>query len=72
MGTALNTTQLEILNLFSHNQYEDDLKEIKSLLITYLADKVIRESDKSFIERKYTEDVFDKWKSEHFRKITQE
>ena len=60
MGTALNTAQLEILNLFSHNQNEDDLKEIKSLLITYLADKVIRESDKSFIERKYTEDVFDK------------
>ena len=68
MGAALNNTQLEILNLFSHNQNEADLKEIKSLLVTYLADKVTREADKAFDEKGYTLRIFEKWKSEHFRK----
>jgi hypothetical protein len=68
MGAALNNTQLEILNLFSHHQNEEDLKEIKSLLITYLADKVTREADKAFDKKGYTLGVFEKWKAEHFRK----
>jgi len=68
MGGALNNTQLEILNLFSHHQNEEDLNEIKSLLITYLADKVTREADKSSEEKGYTLEVFEKWKKEHFRK----
>jgi hypothetical protein len=39
MSGSLNNTQLEILKLFSTNQTDEDLKEIKSLLIRYLADK---------------------------------
>ncbi len=68
MPEGLNNMQLEILNLFSHEQTEEDLKEIKSLLVTYLADKVTREADKSFDKKGYTNIVFEKWKKEHFRK----
>ncbi len=68
MGAALNNTQLEILNLFSHNQNEEDLQEIKSLLVIYLADKVTREADKAFDANGYTIDIFEKWQNEHFRK----
>ena len=68
MREGLNNMQLEILNLFSHEQTEEDLKEIKSLLVTYLADKVTREADKSFDKKGYTNIVFEKWKKEHFRK----
>lgn len=68
MEAALNNTQLEILNLFSANQTEEDLKELKSLLITYLSDKVVREADKAADEKKYTQETFEKWKREHFRK----
>ncbi|MGB8191807.1 MAG: hypothetical protein WCF67_07815 [Chitinophagaceae bacterium] len=68
MPSALNDIQLEILKLFSHNQSEEDLKEIRSLLSAYLSDKVIREADKAVDEKGYTESVFEKWKSEHFRK----
>ena len=67
MVPALNNTQLEILNLFSHQQSEEDLKEIKSLLLTYLADKVTREADKAFEDKSYSAEIFDKWKEEHFR-----
>ncbi|MFN3997566.1 hypothetical protein [Algoriphagus sp.] len=68
MSNPLNETQLEILKLFSHEQSEEDLQEIKSLLVTYLSEKVVREADKAFEERNYTQAVFNKWKKEHFRK----
>ena len=68
MEAALNKTQLEILKLFSNNQSEEDLKEIKSLLITYLSDKVVREADKASDVKQYTQETFEKWKLDHFRK----
>jgi len=68
MPSSLNDTQLEILKLFSSDQSEEDLKEIKSLLVAYLAEKVIREADKSFKEKGYSNVVFEEWKKEHFRK----
>lgn len=68
MEAALNNIQLEILNMFSNNQSEQDLEELKSLLITYLSYKVTREADKVFDEKGYARDIFEKWKNEHFRK----
>lgn len=68
MTSSLNNIQLEILKLFSHHQTEEDLNEIKSLLITYLSDKVTREADKAFDQHGYTAEIFEKWKQAHFRK----
>ena len=68
MPQPLNGTQLEILKLFSSQQSEEDLQELKSLLTAYLADKVVREADAVFEEKQYSEDIFEKWKGEHFRK----
>ena len=68
MATALNDVQLEILRLFQNDQSPEDLKEIRSLLVTYLADKVTREADKAFDQNNYTSLVFEQWKNEHFRK----
>jgi hypothetical protein len=68
MPVALNSTQLEILKLFRNDQPEEELQEIKSLLIAYLANKVIFEADKAFNEKGYADTIFEKWKQEHFRK----
>ncbi len=68
MSVALNNTQLEILKLFRNDQSEEELQEIRSLLITYLANKVTFEADKAFHEKGYTATIFEKWKQEHFRK----
>jgi hypothetical protein len=68
MATALNDVQLKILRLFQHDQSPEDLREIRSLLVTYLADKVTREADKSFDQKNYSPLVFEQWKNEHFRK----
>jgi len=68
MPVSLNATQLEILKLFRNDQSEDELQEIKSLLIAYLASKVTFEADKAFDEKGYTTAIFEEWKQEHFRK----
>jgi hypothetical protein len=70
MAVALNNTQLEILKLFRNDQSEEELQEIKSLLITYLASKVTFEADKAFEEKKYTDAVFEEWKQSHFRTVS--
>ena len=64
----LIASRIEILELFSAKQSEDDLKEIKSLLNTYLSGKVVREADKAADAKHYTQQTFEKWKMEHFRK----
>jgi hypothetical protein len=68
MLMAFNNSQLEILKVLEHLKGEKDLAEIKSLLIAYLSDKVVRNADAAFDEKKYTAEVFEAWKKEHFRK----
>jgi hypothetical protein len=68
MPATLNDTQLEILKLFTYLKDEKELREIKSLLVAYLSDKVVRSADSAYYERKYTEKIFESWKREHFRK----
>lgn len=68
MPVALNNSQLEILKLLQFLKDDKDLAEIKSLLVSYLSDKVVRNADKAFDEKQYTVAVFEKWKEEHFRK----
>ena len=68
MAMQLNNAQLEILKLFSYEQSDEDLEELKSLLVAYLSEKVVREADKAFENKGYAVSVFEKWKKEHFRK----
>jgi hypothetical protein len=70
MPAALNKTQLEILKLFTNSQSEEELQEIRSLLTFYLAAKVTFEADKVFLDKGYSETVFEEWKHEHFRRPT--
>jgi len=69
MAIPLNNAQLEILKLFRNDQSEEELKEIRSLLIAYLSAKVTFEADKAFNDKGYITTVFEDWKREHFRKI---
>ena len=64
----LNASQLELLKVLDYLKEESDLAEIKSLLIAYLSDKVVRSADNAFEEKNYTVEIFEKWKFEHFRK----
>lgn len=51
----LNPLQLEILKLFSRNLDEKDLKEIKKLIVRYLAEKAINQADKIWEKNNWTD-----------------
>ena len=68
MTAKASYIQKELFNLIEDIQSENELEEIKSLLISYLSERVVKEADESFDGKNYTADVFDKWKKEHFRK----
>ena len=68
MVPSINNAQLEVLKVLQHVKDEKDLAEIKSLLIAWLSDKVVRSADAAFDEKNYTAAIFKAWKKEHFCK----
>jgi hypothetical protein len=72
MAKTLNDAQLEILRLFHHEQSAEEIAEIRSLLVAYLSDKVTREADKDFDSKNHALEVFEQWKSDHFRKSSRQ
>lgn len=59
--SSLNSSQLEVLKVLTHLKDEKDVAEIKSLLIAYLSDKVVRSADSALNEKLYSTEVFNKW-----------
>lgn len=68
MSSAFNPSQLEFLKVLEHLKDESDLAELKSLLVAYLSDKVVRNADAAFDAKGYTTEIFETWRKEHFRK----
>ena len=54
----LNTVQLHLLELFAGNLTEEDLQEIKMLLVQYYSLKVDEELDQIWSKRQYTTETF--------------
>ena len=65
---TLNPLQLEILKLFRTQRSENELLELKQLLVNFLAQKVVSEADKAFEEKGYTPQTIEGWRTEHNRK----
>jgi len=61
LTSPLNSTQLEILKLFSQPLSEEDLKDIKSVLVKHLAEKLVKKVDKIVELKNYQEEDFNKW-----------
>ncbi|MDX1939474.1 MAG: hypothetical protein SFU99_02925 [Saprospiraceae bacterium] len=64
---ALNAAQLEIIKLFDRDLSEKDLRELKQVLIEFLAKKVVEEADKAFDEKGYSLADIEHWKIEHYK-----
>lgn len=65
--TRLNSTQLEILKLFSRELPENDLKEIKSLIVKYLAKKVMDHADEIWEKNNWTNEDMERMLLNHER-----
>lgn len=61
---TLSNLQHEILKLYSTDLKDAELKELKTVLADYFANKAIKEADKIWQERTYTENDMDIWLSE--------
>jgi len=57
----LSNVQLELLKIFSTNLEEADLKELKDVLAQFYAKKSIDFANKSWNEKKLTNEDMDKW-----------
>lgn len=54
----MNPVQLHLLELFAGNLTEEDLQEIKMLLVQYYSLKVDEELDQIWSKRQYTTETF--------------
>ena len=63
----LTTLQLELLKLFARDVEENDLIEIKKLLIQYFANKAMDTADKVWEQNKWNEQDENRFLNEHTR-----
>ena len=67
VSASLNSTQFEILKLFSRELPENDLLALKRLFVRYLADKATRLADELFEQKGWTNDDMNKLAHTHMR-----
>lgn len=67
LHTPLNNAQLELLKLFSTELSEQDLRELKQLLLEFKFKKVTTLADKAWDEQGWTNETVDKLLHTHLR-----
>jgi hypothetical protein len=60
----LSNVQEELLKLYSQNLSPEELKELKTLLGKYFANKVTKEVDRIWANNKYSNKTMDSWLNE--------
>lgn len=63
----LNKGQLEILKLFSRDLNDTEIKEIKKLIVNYLAKNLTDLADEKWKENKWTDNDMDRFLDSHQR-----
>ena len=67
-ATQLNQAQLEVLKLLvSIPNSEEDISELKKMLLDYLYKRAMRIAVKVDKEKGYTQETFERWSNEHMR-----
>ena len=67
MNFPLSNIQLELLKLFSRDIEDNDLKEIKRLIVIFLSTKLSNQADKVWDEKNWTNKDMDKLLNTHMR-----
>ena len=63
----LTNLQRQLLNLFSVELSEEDLREIKQLLAMHFAQKSSEGMDRLWEQNNWNQETMNTWLSEHFR-----
>ncbi len=64
---TMSNLQLELLRLYSNGVSDESLREIKTILAKYFADKATVAMDKVWEEKNLTEEDMIRWTNEHNR-----
>ncbi len=64
---TMSNLQLELLRLYGNGVSEEQLREIKTILAKYFADKATDAMDKVWDEKQLTEQDMSDWTNEHNR-----
>jgi len=65
--STLNTTQLELLQLFNSKLTDDEWLEVKCMFVRFLAEKVKRLADEEWDEKGWTAEDMKRLSQEHLR-----
>jgi len=63
-NVSLSNLQMEILELYSTDLKENDLHELKRILAKFYAEKAIREADRIWDEKGFTQQDMENWLNE--------
>lgn len=66
-STSLNQAQLQILKAYSSPLPEAAMKELNSILVKFLADKLVDGIEEESQKRGYTDEQIEGFRSEHSR-----
>ncbi len=61
---SLSNTQLELLKIFSYDLPEEELKDLKKVLINFFAQRIRKRTSQIWEERQYTSETMNKWLNE--------
>lgn len=65
----LTNLQLELLEVFKYELPEEQIKEIRTLLVEYFAEKVSDEVDGLFEKEGWGKEKIEEWSKEHMRQV---
>lgn len=63
----LTNLQLELIKLFKYELPDNQIREIKTLLSKYFAEKASDEMDRLWEENNWSNKTMDDWSNEHLR-----
>lgn len=64
----LSNVQLELLKAFSHQLSENDLIDLRKMLATFFAQRLIQQADKVWEEKNWTDEDVDRMLTTKMRK----
>ncbi|RKX65955.1 MAG: hypothetical protein DRP41_02440 [Thermodesulfobacteriota bacterium] len=57
----MTNLQIELLKLYSTDLTEEELKQLKTQLAKFFADKAVKEAEKVWQEKGLSQDVMEQW-----------
>lgn len=63
----LTNLQIELLELFKYELRDDQIKEIRMLLVNYFAEKITDDLEMLFKKNEWGEEKIEEWSKEHLR-----